>query len=44
LKWKFTPGPGVGLAVTAFVVLWFGIFPGGPYNLAMNSVKIFPGL
>jgi hypothetical protein len=44
LKRKFTPGAGAGLAVTAFGVLWFGSFPGGLYNPAMNAVKIFPGL
>jgi hypothetical protein len=30
--------------VAAFGVLWFGIFPGGLYNLAVNAVKVFPGL
>jgi NADH-quinone oxidoreductase subunit N len=39
-----TPAQGVVLAITAFGVLWFGIFPGFLYNLAVNSVKIFPGL
>jgi NADH-quinone oxidoreductase subunit N len=40
----FTPAQTAVLAVTAFGVLWFGIFPGFLYNLAVNSVKIFPGL
>jgi hypothetical protein len=31
-------------ALTAARVLAMGIFPGGLYNLALNAVKIFPGL
>jgi NADH-quinone oxidoreductase subunit N len=40
----FTPDQAAVVAVAAFGVLWFGIFPGFLYNLAINSVKIFPGL
>jgi len=29
---------------TAVGVLWAGVFPGFLYNLAVNSVKIFPGM
>jgi len=40
----FAPAPTVVVALTALGVLWIGIFPGFLYNLAVNSVKIFPGL
>jgi len=40
----FTPALTAVLIVTALGVLWIGIFPGYLYNLAVNSVKIFPGL
>jgi NADH-quinone oxidoreductase subunit N len=40
----FSPAPTVVVAATALAVLWIGIFPGFLYNLAVNSVKIFPGL
>ncbi len=40
----FTPAQTAVVAVAAFGVLWFGIFPGFLYDLAVNSVKIFPGL
>ncbi len=40
----FSPAPTVVVALTALAVLWIGIFPGFLYNLAVNSVKIFPGL
>jgi NADH-quinone oxidoreductase subunit N len=40
----FAPAPTVVVAATALGVLWIGIFPGFLYNLAVNSVKIFPGL
>jgi hypothetical protein len=39
-----TPAQTAVLAVTAFGVLFIGIFPGFIYNLAMTTVKIFPGL
>ena len=37
-------GAALVVAVTAAGVLLIGIFPGFLYNLAVNSVKIFPGL
>jgi NADH-quinone oxidoreductase subunit N len=40
----FSPAQTAVVAVTAAGVLLIGIFPGGLYNLAMNAVKIFPGL
>jgi NADH-quinone oxidoreductase subunit N len=40
----FSPAQTAVVAVTAVGVLLIGIFPGGLYNLAMNAVKIFPGL
>jgi NADH-quinone oxidoreductase subunit N len=40
----FAPAPTAAVALTALGVLWIGIFPGFLYNLAVNSVKIFPGL
>jgi NADH-quinone oxidoreductase subunit N len=40
----FTPGLTAVLLVTALGVVFVGIFPGFFYNLAMNSVKIFPGM
>jgi NADH-quinone oxidoreductase subunit N len=40
----FDPAPTLVVAATALGVLWIGIFPGFLYNLAVNSVKIFPGL
>jgi NADH-quinone oxidoreductase subunit N len=40
----FSPGVTAALVVTAAGVLLAGIFPGFLYNLAVNSVKIFPGL
>ena len=40
----FSPGLTAVLAVTAAGVLLIGIFPGSLYDLAMNAVKIFPGL
>ncbi len=40
----FTPALTTVLVVTAVGVLLIGIFPGFLYNLALNSVKIFPGL
>ena len=40
----FTPAQTAVVAVTAFGVLWFGIFPGFLYDLAVNATKIFPGL
>jgi NADH-quinone oxidoreductase subunit N len=40
----FDPAPTAVVALTALGVLWIGIFPGFLYNLAVNSVKIFPGL
>ncbi len=40
----FAPTQAAVLAVTAFGVLWIGIFPGFLYNLALNAVKIFPGM
>jgi hypothetical protein len=40
--------PSAGLALNRIEprpgILWIGIFPGFLYNLAVNSVKIFPGL
>jgi len=40
----FTPAQTAVVAITAFGVLWFGIFPGFLYDLAVNATKIFPGL
>ena len=40
----FSPGPTAVLAATAAGVLLIGIFPGFLYALAVNAVKIFPGL
>ncbi len=40
----FTPGLTTALLLTALGTLWIGIFPGFLYNLAVNSVKVFPGL
>jgi len=41
---SFATGLKLTLILTAIGVLWIGIFPGFLYNLAVNSVKIFPGL
>jgi NADH-quinone oxidoreductase subunit N len=41
---SFSPAQTAVVAVTAAGVLLIGIFPGFLYNLAVNSVKIFPGL
>ena len=41
---SFNPATTAVLVITALGILWFGIFPGFLYNLAVNSVKIFPGL
>jgi NADH-quinone oxidoreductase subunit N len=40
----FSAGQTAVVGLTAFGVLFIGIFPGFLYNLAMASVKIFPGL
>ena len=40
----FTKGVTFAVVLTAVGVLAIGIFPGFLYNLAVNSVKIFPGL
>jgi len=40
----FTPALTAVLLVTALGVMFIGIFPGFFYNLAVNSVKVFPGL
>jgi NADH-quinone oxidoreductase subunit N len=40
----FSPAQTAVLALTAAGVLLIGIFPGFLYNLAMTTVKIFPGL
>ena len=40
----FSPAQTAVVALTAAGVLAIGIFPGCLYNLAMNAVKIFPGL
>lgn len=40
----FTYGLTAAVAVTAFATLAIGIFPGFFYDMAVNSVKIFPGL
>ena len=40
----FAPALSLVLLVTAVGVLLIGIFPGFLYNLAVNSVKIFPAL
>jgi len=41
---SFSPAQTAVVAVTAAGVLLIGIFPGFLYNLAVNSIKIFPGL
>jgi hypothetical protein len=41
---SFSPGLTAVLATTAVGVLLIGIFPGCLYDMAMNAVKIFPGL
>ena len=41
---SFAPAVTATLLITAAGVLLIGVFPGFIYNLAMNSVKIFPGL
>jgi NADH-quinone oxidoreductase subunit N len=41
---SFSPGLTAVLATTAAGVMLIGIFPGRLYDLAMNAVKIFPGL
>ena len=40
----FAPGLTATLVITAAGILLIGIFPGFLYDLAMASVKIFPGL
>ncbi|MBM4285141.1 MAG: NADH-quinone oxidoreductase subunit N [Deltaproteobacteria bacterium] len=40
----FTPSMNAALVLTAAATIWFGIFPGLIYNLALNSMKAFPGL
>jgi NADH-quinone oxidoreductase subunit N len=40
----FTPALTAVVLVTALGVLFIGIFPGFFYNLAVNSVKVFPSL
>jgi NADH-quinone oxidoreductase subunit N len=40
----FSPAQTAVVAVTALGVLLIGIFPGSLYDLAVNAVKIFPGL
>jgi NADH-quinone oxidoreductase subunit N len=40
----FSPGLTAVLAATAVGVMLIGIFPGCLYDLAVNAVKIFPGL
>jgi len=40
----FTPGVTTAVTLTAIATILVGIFPGWFYNLAVNSVKIFPGL
>jgi NADH-quinone oxidoreductase subunit N len=40
----FSPGVTAVLAITAAGVVLVGMFPGCLYDLAMNAVKIFPGL
>jgi NADH-quinone oxidoreductase subunit N len=41
---SFSPAQTAVVAITAAGVLFIGIFPGGLYNLALNAVKIFPGM
>jgi len=41
---SFSPAVTAVLAATAAGVLLIGIFPGSLYDLAVNAVKIFPGL
>ncbi|MBI4642995.1 MAG: NADH-quinone oxidoreductase subunit N [Deltaproteobacteria bacterium] len=41
---SFAPAVTATLALTALGVLLIGVFPGFIYDLAMNSVKVFPGL
>jgi NADH-quinone oxidoreductase subunit N len=40
----FTPALTACVIATALATVLVGIFPGWFYNLAMNSVKIFPSL
>jgi NADH-quinone oxidoreductase subunit N len=40
----FTKGVTLAVALTAVATLVIGIFPGFFYDMAVNSVKIFPGL
>jgi NADH-quinone oxidoreductase subunit N len=40
----FSPALTTTLVVTALGVLGIGIFPGSLYDMAVNAVKIFPGL
>ncbi len=40
----FTPGTTAVIVATALGVVLIGIFPGFFYDLAVNSVKVFPGL
>jgi NADH-quinone oxidoreductase subunit N len=40
----FSPAQTAVVAVTAAGVLLIGIFPGFLYNLALHSIKVFPGL
>ena len=40
----FTYGLTFAVALTAVATLAIGIFPGFFYDMAVNSVKIFPGL
>lgn len=40
----FAPALTATLLLTAVGVVLIGVFPGFLYNLAMNSVKVFPGL
>ena len=41
---SFAPAVTATLALTALGIMLIGVFPGFIYNLAMNSVKVFPGL
>jgi len=41
---KVSPAMATAIVITAAGVLYLGIFPGGIYNLAMNSMKIFASL
>ena len=40
----FTPGLLAAVILTAVGTILIGVFPGFLYNLAVNSVKIFPSL